>query len=158
VPSAFRRCTCATRWMSRCRIVCVVCLAFEVNMKARDTATRAKRFELNDRLRKLEDLEMMQRDFDTTIFELDRQITVEEERTGIKDALRLLDARPVSHCAPRQARPIHRGPDGPDRCGPCSRRCPSGRSPAARGRGPQRIDHRRSLACQAGTRRCSQLT
>lgn len=54
-------------------------------MKARDTAVRAKRFELNDRLRKLDDLEMMRRDFDATIFELDRQITVEEERTGIKD-------------------------------------------------------------------------
>jgi chromosome segregation ATPase len=54
-------------------------------MKSRDTAVRAKRFELNDRLRKLEDLEMMRRDFETTIFELDRQVTAEEERTGIRD-------------------------------------------------------------------------
>jgi chromosome segregation ATPase len=54
-------------------------------MKARDTAVRTKRFELTESLRKLDDLEMMQRDFDTTIHELDRQIAVEEERTGVRD-------------------------------------------------------------------------
>lgn len=55
-------------------------------MKARETALRLKRFELNEKARKVSDLEMMIREFETIAGDLDRQIQAEEERTGVKDA------------------------------------------------------------------------
>lgn len=55
-------------------------------MKARETALRLKRFELDEKARKVTDLEQMIREFETIASDLDRQIQVEEDRTGIKDA------------------------------------------------------------------------
>lgn len=55
-------------------------------MKARETALRLKRFELNERSRKVADLELMIREFETIASDLDRQIRAEEDRTGVKDA------------------------------------------------------------------------
>ena len=54
-------------------------------MKPRDSALRTKRFEASEKARKVASLEAMIRDFETMVSELSRQITVEEERTGIKD-------------------------------------------------------------------------
>lgn len=54
-------------------------------MKARETALRLKRFELNEKARKVTDLELMIREFETIASDLDRQIQAEEDRTGIKD-------------------------------------------------------------------------
>lgn len=54
-------------------------------MKARDAALRLKRFELDAKVRKVEDLEQMIREFEGMAIDLDRQIQVEEERTGIRD-------------------------------------------------------------------------
>lgn len=55
-------------------------------MKARETALRLKRFEMDEKARKVADLEQMIREFEAIAADLDRQIQAEEERTGIKDA------------------------------------------------------------------------
>ncbi len=55
-------------------------------MKSRDTALRLRRFEADDKARKVADLEHMIRDFETMAADLERQIQAEEERTGIRDA------------------------------------------------------------------------
>jgi flagellar protein FliJ len=54
-------------------------------MKSRDTAMRLKRFEANEKSRKVKDLEYMVREFEQMATDLERQILAEEERTGIKD-------------------------------------------------------------------------
>jgi hypothetical protein len=46
---------------------------------------RAKRFEFTEKARKVASLEMMVIDLDHMAMELARQISVEEERTGIKN-------------------------------------------------------------------------
>jgi flagellar protein FliJ len=55
-------------------------------MKSRDSALRLKRFEVAEKARKFSDMEMMARDFEIMIVDLERQITVEEERTGVRDS------------------------------------------------------------------------
>lgn len=55
-------------------------------MKPRDSALKLKRFEVNEKARKVASLETMISDFDTMAVELSRQIAAEEDRTGIKDA------------------------------------------------------------------------
>ena len=55
-------------------------------MKSRESALRAKRFEVAEKARKAEDLQSMTRDFETMASDLERQILAEEERTGVKDA------------------------------------------------------------------------
>jgi flagellar protein FliJ len=55
-------------------------------MKARESALRLKRFEADEKARKVADLEHMIREFEGMASDLDRQIQAEEERTGIKDA------------------------------------------------------------------------
>ena len=54
-------------------------------MKARDSTLRLKRFEVAERARKAGDIDQMVRDFEQMISDLDRQITTEEERTGVRD-------------------------------------------------------------------------
>ncbi len=54
-------------------------------MKARETALRLKRFEVDEKARKVADLEFMIREFETIASDLDRQIQAEEDRTGVKD-------------------------------------------------------------------------
>ena len=54
-------------------------------MKSRETALRAKRFEVDEKARKAADLEMMVREFENMANDLNRQIQAEEDRTGIKD-------------------------------------------------------------------------
>jgi flagellar protein FliJ len=54
-------------------------------MKPRDSALRLKRFEANEKARKVASLEMMIRDLEQMAADLARQIATEEERTGIKD-------------------------------------------------------------------------
>ncbi|HJU31172.1 MAG TPA: flagellar export protein FliJ [Hyphomicrobiaceae bacterium] len=55
-------------------------------MKPRDATLRLKRFEANEKARKVASLETMILDFDHMAADLTRQIAAEEERTGIKDA------------------------------------------------------------------------
>ncbi len=54
-------------------------------MKARELALRLKRFEADEKARKVADIEHMIRDFEGMAADLDRQIKAEEDRTGIKD-------------------------------------------------------------------------
>ena len=54
-------------------------------MKARESALRLKRFEADEKARKVADLEHMIREFENMAADLDRQIKAEEDRTGIKD-------------------------------------------------------------------------
>jgi len=55
-------------------------------MKSRDAALRLKRFEASEKARKVADLEHMIREFEQMAVDLDRQISAEEDRTGVKDA------------------------------------------------------------------------
>jgi flagellar FliJ protein len=55
-------------------------------MKARESALRLKRFEADEKARKVADLEHMIREFEGMANDLDRQIKAEEDRTGIRDA------------------------------------------------------------------------
>ncbi len=54
-------------------------------MKSRETSFRLKRFEAEEKRRKVADLELMIREFEHMASELDRQVQSEEDRTGIKD-------------------------------------------------------------------------
>ena len=54
-------------------------------MKPRDSVLRVKRFDAQEKTRKAADIEMMIRDFEQMAADLVRQISAEEERTGIKD-------------------------------------------------------------------------
>jgi flagellar protein FliJ len=54
-------------------------------MKSRDSNLKIKRFEVSEKARKVADLESMIRDFEGMVADLDRQISTEEERTGVKD-------------------------------------------------------------------------
>jgi hypothetical protein len=54
-------------------------------MKPRESALRIKRFEADEKARKVGSLEAMIREFEQMAADLDRQIAFEEERTGIKD-------------------------------------------------------------------------
>lgn len=56
-------------------------------MKSRDSALRAKRFEVAEKARKAEDLRSMTRDFESMAADLQRQIQAEEDRTGVKDPM-----------------------------------------------------------------------
>lgn len=55
-------------------------------MKSRDSAMRLKRFDASEKARKVADLEHMIREFEQMAIDLDRQISAEEDRTGVKDA------------------------------------------------------------------------
>jgi hypothetical protein len=54
-------------------------------MKSRETALKLKRFEVDEKARKVSDLEQMIREFENIATDLDRQIQAEEDRTGVKD-------------------------------------------------------------------------
>ena len=54
-------------------------------MKARETAMRLKRHDVDEKNRKVEDLERIIREFDQMAADLERQIQLEEDRTGIRD-------------------------------------------------------------------------
>jgi flagellar protein FliJ len=54
-------------------------------MKSRDALLRLKRFEAGEKSRKVADLEHMIREFEQMAIDLDRQISAEEDRTGVKD-------------------------------------------------------------------------
>lgn len=54
-------------------------------MKSRETALRLKRFEADEKARKVANLADMIREFEIMASDLDRQVKAEEERTGIKD-------------------------------------------------------------------------
>lgn len=54
-------------------------------MKLRNHLAQLRRFELQEKIRKVNDLEYMVREFEHMASDLDRQVTAEEDRTGIRD-------------------------------------------------------------------------
>jgi hypothetical protein len=54
-------------------------------MKSRDGALKLKRFEAEEKRRKVADIEAMIHEFEQMAADLDRQIAGEEERTGIRN-------------------------------------------------------------------------
>ena len=54
-------------------------------MKSRDALSRLKRFEVEEKQRKVAEMEMMIGDFGQMAQDLDRQIAIEQERAGVSD-------------------------------------------------------------------------
>src|SRR5918996_5991996 len=54
-------------------------------MKSRDALIRLKRFDVDEKRRKVADIEAMIGDFNHMAVDLDRQIAIEQERAGISD-------------------------------------------------------------------------
>ncbi|MFM9940413.1 MAG: flagellar export protein FliJ [Hyphomicrobiaceae bacterium] len=54
-------------------------------MKPRESVLRLKRFEADEKARKVADLQAMIREFEQVATDLERQISSEESRTGVKD-------------------------------------------------------------------------
>jgi flagellar protein FliJ len=54
-------------------------------MKSRDTLIRLKRFQVEEKRRRVRQIEMMTAEFTRMILELDREIALEEKRAGITD-------------------------------------------------------------------------
>jgi flagellar FliJ protein len=54
-------------------------------MKSRDALIRLKRFDVEEKRRKVADIESMIGDFNHMAVDLDRQIAIEQERAGITD-------------------------------------------------------------------------
>jgi flagellar FliJ protein len=56
-------------------------------MDSRETAMRLMRREFEEKSRKVEDLKRIIREFDQMAADLERQIQIEEDRTGVRDRL-----------------------------------------------------------------------
>lgn len=54
-------------------------------MKSRDALIRLKRFDVEEKRRKVAEIEAMIGDFNHIALDLDRQIAIEQERSGISD-------------------------------------------------------------------------
>lgn len=54
-------------------------------MKSRDTLIRLKRFQVDEKRRKVAQIEMMIAEFDRMAVDLDREIAAEEHKAGISD-------------------------------------------------------------------------
>ena len=54
-------------------------------MKSRDAVSRLRRFEVEEKQRKVAEIEMMIGDFSQMAQDLDRQIAIEQERAGVSD-------------------------------------------------------------------------
>lgn len=54
-------------------------------MKSRDALIRLKRFEIEEKRRKVVEIETMIGDFNHMASDLDRQISIEQERAGVSD-------------------------------------------------------------------------
>jgi len=56
-------------------------------MKSREVVGKLKRFEADEKVRKVADMEQMIRDFELMVVDLERQIQAEEDRTGVRDPM-----------------------------------------------------------------------
>jgi flagellar export protein FliJ len=54
-------------------------------MKSRDTLVRLKRFQVEEKRRRVAQIEMMMADFNRMAADLEREIVTEEQKTGISD-------------------------------------------------------------------------
>lgn len=57
-----------------------------VTMRSRDNLLRLKRFNLDEKRRRVAQIELIMSEFTRMASELDREITIEQERSGIRDA------------------------------------------------------------------------
>ncbi len=71
-------------------------------MKSRDTLIRLKRFQVDEKRRRVAQIEMMIAEFDRMSADLDREIATEEQKAGISDPLHF--AYPTYAKAARQRR------------------------------------------------------
>jgi flagellar protein FliJ len=55
------------------------------NMRSREAALRSKRFEIQEKARKVQGLEQMIHEFEQIAIDLARQVSAEEDRTGVRD-------------------------------------------------------------------------
>jgi flagellar export protein FliJ len=55
-------------------------------MKSRDALSRLKRFEVEEKRSQLAEIESMIADFNQMALDLDRQIAIEQERSGVSDS------------------------------------------------------------------------
>jgi flagellar protein FliJ len=55
-------------------------------MRSRENALRLKRFNLDEKRRRVAQIELMVAEFERMAAELDREIIIEQERSGIRDA------------------------------------------------------------------------
>jgi len=94
-------------------VSCVEC----VRMKSRDTLIRLKRFQAEEKRRRVRQIETMVAEFTRMAGDLDREIVSEERRSGISDPGHF--AYPTyaraAIAAPRQPQAIDRRTDGPNR-------------------------------------------
>ena len=88
-------------------------------MKSRDTLVRLKRFQLEEKRRRVRQIEMMMAEFTRMIGDLDREIANEEKRAGIADPapFRLSDLRPRDLGPTRQSEELDCRASRPDRGG-----------------------------------------
>ena len=56
-----------------------------MRMKSRESLTRLKEFQVNEKRRQLQQLQMMMSEFDRMTKDLESQIVVEEKKSGISD-------------------------------------------------------------------------
>ena len=79
-------------------------------MKSRDSLMRLKRFQLEEKRRRVRQIEMMVAEFTRMIGDLDREIANEEKRAGIADpsSFRLSDLRPGDVGQTRQSQELDR--------------------------------------------------
>jgi flagellar protein FliJ len=56
------------------------------SMRSRENALRLKRFNLDEKRRRVAQIELMVAEFERMAAELDREIVIEQERSGIRDA------------------------------------------------------------------------
>ena len=72
-------------------------------MKSRETTLRLKRFEAQEKARKVVGLEQMIRDFEVMAGDLERQVQAEEDRTGVKDVTHFAYSTFAKSAAQRRA-------------------------------------------------------
>src|SRR5918998_549561 len=60
-------------------------LGSSMSMKSRETLIRLKKFQVDEKRRKVAQIESMIADFDRMAVDLEREITTEQERAGIHD-------------------------------------------------------------------------
>ena len=84
VPAALRL-TAGEAPRRRSRVMFCVCVLEFVGMKSRDNLVRLKQFQVSEKRRHLQQLDMMIAEFERMATELDVQIAAEEKKSGITD-------------------------------------------------------------------------
>ena len=79
-------------------------------MKSRETLIRLKKFQVDEKRRRVAQIEGMIADFQRMSVDLEREIQTEQERAGINDpdAFRLSDLRQGCDPAPGKSDPVRR--------------------------------------------------